>query len=162
MAGQTGAGVGSGRSRPSRWGSGSAPPGAVVPVALSLVSLRFNDAYPKQDFEGARRFVEGARVGRGGDRHRRCDRVPYRDYFNLEWPSVDTRVELTRLRAESPRIWAVYTFPRYLERSAPEIMAVITRDCPTTRVFPGTVGGGDIIVCAIPPHTAPTMTGTAR
>ena len=38
-----------------------------------------------------------------------------------------------------------------LERKTPSLMATIQRECAIRQVFPGTVGGGDVAVCAIEP-----------
>jgi hypothetical protein len=39
----------------------------------------------------------------------------------------------------------------YVERKMPGLMDAIRREC-TPQVFPGTVGGGDIVVCVIEPN----------
>ena len=41
----------------------------------------------------------------------------------------------------------VYTFPEYTDAA---LMRAVTDSCRPMRVFPATVAGGDIVVCAIP------------
>jgi hypothetical protein len=43
----------------------------------------------------------------------------------------------------------IYTFPLYVERETPDVMAAIRRDCAAQQVFPGTVGGGDVTICTL-------------
>jgi hypothetical protein len=45
----------------------------------------------------------------------------------------------------------VYTFPEYTDAA---LMRAVADTCRPMRVFPATVAGGDIVVCAIPPQRA--------
>jgi hypothetical protein len=47
------------------------------------------------------------------------------------------------------RVWLVYTFPRYLAIYDSLLADFVERECREQRVFPGTVGGGDVIVCTL-------------
>ena len=126
--------------------------GAIVVLAAMAVSLRLVYRYPKQDFVGAMRFVESAR---GAD-----DRIvttglaafPYREYYRRAWPELRSRADLALLQAGEATAWVVYTFPAYVDAMTPEVMAFIRDSCPLVRRFPGTVGGGDLIVCAVRPR----------
>ena len=120
-------------------------------ILLSALSLGFDYRYPKQDFEGAMRYVQatqspGDRVVTTG-----LPADPYRMLYELAWPNISTRAELDSMRAAGGRTWVVWTFPRYLAQNAPTIDSVLNAECATRRTFRGTVGGGDVMVCALNP-----------
>ena len=115
-------------------------------VIVSVNSLRYNYAFPKQDFEGARQFIEANRrdsdvVATGG-----LASYPYSNYYKLPWKALDKADDLESIRAKATRIWLVYAFPEYID---PALLASIERDCAPRRVLHGTLGGGDLTVCAI-------------
>jgi mannosyltransferase len=121
-----------------------------ITLVLSFVTLKRNYRYPKQDFVGAARYLdarrsEGEAVATTGVAVR-----PFRDYLLRDWTEVVTAADLQRLRGGRP-VWLVYTFPRYLAQTAPEIMAIADQSCRNAQVFQGTIGGGDIIVCKLEP-----------
>ncbi len=122
----------------------------LVALLLSLASLAGNYRYPKQDFEGAARYIDAHRGPGEAVAAAGAAVVPFRDYLRRDWAEVSTAADLDRLRREHS-VWLVYTFPRYLEHSAPEIMAIADASCRTPQVFRGTVGGGDILVCRLEP-----------
>jgi hypothetical protein len=131
-------------------------PFATAGVALSLAlvlasALSVPFAYgPKQDYEGALRFVE--------DNLQPGDRVVttglaaniYRQFYqvdrNEDWLVVDSLLSLDKARAHSGRTWLLYTFPPVLESVQPEIMDSIRRDFNLVQQFPGTVAGGTVFV----------------
>lgn len=118
-------------------------------IALSAASLIPNYRYPKQDFEGAMRYVLAAKGPSDAVVSSGVPADPYTQLWQLPWPNVETAQQLEQARDSAPRTWVLYTFPRYLESRSPDIAAVIRRDCRQARVFRGTVGGGDIIVCTL-------------
>lgn len=132
-------------------GAPLATTGVGAVIVLSAASLGFNYRFPKQDFEGAMHYVQsGARPG---------DVVvttglpadPYRMLYGQTWANLTTRAELDSARRTGERTWVLWTFPRYLERHAPEIDRVLRDECSERRTFRGTVGGGDVLVCVLPP-----------
>lgn len=128
-------------------GLASAGVGAVI--VLSALSLVPNYRYPKQDFEGAMRYVQEAKGPADAVVSSGVPADPYASLWNLPWPNVESAQQLAEARAAAPRTWVLYTFPRYLESRLPDVASVIQRECKQTRVFRGTVGGGDIIVCTL-------------
>lgn len=134
-----------------------AGPALVVAMALvSMVSLVPNYRYPKQDFEGAMRFVDGARsadepvvtVGLASD--------IYGGYYQRTWPAVSSRHALMDLRSRGQRVWVLYTLEGYIETATPDLMHVLRTECPPVSVFRGTVGNGNITVCAVSPIGQPS------
>jgi hypothetical protein len=116
---------------------------------LSALSLVPNYRYPKQDFEGAMRYVQEVKGPSDAVVSSGVPADPYGSLWNLPWPNVENAQQLAAARETAPRTWVLYTFPRYLESRLPDVAAVIQRECKQTRIFRGTVGGGDIVVCTL-------------
>lgn len=138
----------------TRWPKVPAPAIATafcaIVIAASLASLRYNYRYPKQDFTGAMRYVLATKapddvVGFAGVPH-----DPYPAVFGQNWPTIRSVEEIHALRQRG-RTWLIYTFPRYLDVGAPELSAIVERECQKRAVFRGTVGGGDMIICTFEP-----------
>ncbi|MGH7665472.1 MAG: glycosyltransferase family 39 protein [Gemmatimonadaceae bacterium] len=131
-------------------------------IVVSAASLAINYRLPKQDFVGAMEFVNGRTAS--GDLVAAVGPAAfvYRNYFAQPWDSIGSAGGFARLRSSGAPVWLLYVFPRYLEARDPELMASITRDCRHTGRFPGTVGGGDVMVCrAEPAAVALVSSGTA-
>jgi len=130
------------------WGTGL----VALLIVVSAVSLVRNYRYPKQDYSGALRFVEAQRetgepvVTAGGIGY------VYKEYYKQPWTQVESAAQLETIRGQGRRVWVLYTFPMYLERGAPDLIAAIRRECMAKQVFLGTVGGGDIVVCMLEPN----------
>ena len=121
-------------------------------IVLSALSLRANYRFPKQDFEGAMRYVLAERREGDGVVTAGIPANPLNTLYRQPWPDLTTRASLDSARAVSSRTWVIWSFPRYLEWNAPEIARVLDDECPNPRAFHGTVGGGDILVCALNPQ----------
>lgn len=128
--------------------------GIAVVGLLSAASLSYNYRFPKQDFEGAMRHVLAVRQPGDAVVSTGVPSDPYRSLYGQDWPRVATAEALAEVRRGAPRTWVLWTFPRYLEASAPGIAAVLTRECRERRVFPGTVGGGEVLACVLPAPAA--------
>jgi hypothetical protein len=122
--------------------------GAVlVMIGASAYSLPRAYALPKQDFTGARDYVEGARrdgdavvaVGLAG--------VAYGRYFAPRWARVDSAAALEGILRSHPHVWLVYTLSVELKAWHPEVWEVIDREFEVVKVFPGTLGDGQVTVC---------------
>ena len=73
----------------------------------------------------------------------------YANVYGVSWPTVTTLEEIEAARAGRGRTWLIYTFPRIISHSQPAVASLIERECQHHRVFRGTVGGGDVMVCAL-------------
>lgn len=101
---------------------------------------------PKQDFGGARDFAEQIRKG---------DRVAaiglagtvYQRYLAPHWSFPKTAPELRAALNENPNLILLYSLPIELRAFHPEVWKVVEADFETIRVFPGTLGGGEVFVC---------------
>lgn len=101
---------------------------------------------PKQDYEGALRYVEAARqpddevvtLGLAGD--------AYQILYRTGWPRVETLPELSATCAHAPRTWLIYTLSAEAQAVYPDILTRVQRDFTLQSQFPGTVGDGAIYV----------------
>jgi hypothetical protein len=121
---------------------------ACVLVVASAATVPRCYAYPKQDFTGARDFVEHSRaanepvavVGLAG--------VVYTQYYAPQWTGIESAAQLESLDAATPAPWLVYTLPIEVRTYQPDIWRVVERDYRPVKVFPGTLqGGGEVYVC---------------
>jgi hypothetical protein len=118
----------------------------VVGVILSASTLP-RSYLPKQDFSGARRYIDEVR--RPGDQVVTVGlaALAYERYYAPEWVAVERRADLESIQRSDGTVWLVYTLPVHLEAWLPEVWEMIERDYEIVRVFPGTLGGGDVSVC---------------
>ena len=106
-----------------------------------------NYALPKQNYSGAKEYVElhsspsdeRVAVSLAG--------VVYSRYLTPYWPVATTGRDLEALQLNSDHVWLVYTIPIELRAFRPDIWEVIERDFEVVKVFPGTLNGGEIFVC---------------
>jgi hypothetical protein len=128
-----------------------------VMIVVSGVTVPRCFALPKQDFTGAKSYVEQNRrsdelavaVGLAG--------IAYEKYFAPNWPVVRSHGELNALGESHLTVWLIYTLPIHLKAYHPEIWELINNDFKIVKVFPGTLGGGEVYVCRREPAN-----GTAK
>lgn len=118
----------------------------VLLVAAAVVALPRAYA-PKQDFEGALKFVEANRGPGDSVVTVGLATLPYQRFYKVNWGSVDGIQPLEAVRARAPRTWVVYTLPLHVDALYPDLMVRIRDEFEVIRVFPGTLSGGEIIVC---------------
>lgn len=130
-----------------RIGLAGARPGvaAAIVCAIGLAyPLRHYYGVPKQDFVGARNFVEetrgtGERVATAG-----LAALPYERLYAPEWVPLEDVGALAAL--EDGGLWVVYTFEDHMRDAHPDILARLESGYEPVREFRGTVGGGTIHV----------------
>jgi uncharacterized membrane protein len=143
-----------------RWKPGAAPAPTTafgvtlvaLMVVVSAAALAFDYRYPKQDFDGAMQFVQARRaegepvLTAGGATY------PYQMYYRQPWAGVTSLAQLQKIRAQGQRVWVLYTLAEYMiEPATPDLMRALRDECAVAAVFRGTVAGGDVTVCALPP-----------
>jgi hypothetical protein len=106
-----------------------------------------NYTVPKQDFDGAVRFLEaaearGARIAVAGPA---CDPFDlFGRYYGKSWGCVET-VEAWRAAGNGPQpALVVHTLSDSI--ADPALRAAL-KSCRVVQRFPATLGGGDLIVC---------------
>jgi len=104
-------------------------------------------ALPKQDYLGAKAYVETQRQAGDAVVTVGLAAKVYGDYYAPEWTICSTPEELDRLRRSHRRVWLIYTLPVQLQGFLPDLWAAIQRDFAVVKTFPGTLGGGEVYVC---------------
>jgi mannosyltransferase len=127
----------------------------VVAIGASASPTVRSLGRPKQDFVGVARWIERnvppeERVVTFG-----VARVAYVEWMRKPWTPLgrDDQAVLAELRRKGGRTWVVYGFPHLLEQNNPEAMRTIREECGPAQRFAGTLGGGDVFVCPLPPLT---------
>jgi mannosyltransferase len=129
----------------SGWKAGYALAGLVVLASASTVPRCY--ALPKQDFIGARDYVDRRQepgdaivvVGLAGH--------AYGEYYAPKWPEAQTPAELTAIRQGHSRTFLVYTLPTELEAFHPALWQAVQSEYEPVKVFRGSLGGGEVYVC---------------
>jgi len=115
-------------------------------ILASAITVPRCYALPKQDFTGARTYVEHQR--RPGDTVvvvGLAEHV-YPTYYAPLWPVADTPEQLAALRSSTGTTFVVYTLPIELRAVHPGIWKTLETDFETAHVFWGTLGGGEVYV----------------
>ena len=124
---------------------------AGIIIAASVVTIPRAYALPKQDYTGARDFVERQRQAGDEVVSVGLASLVYSSYYAPSWPVAKTPDELASIRAsirsKGTRMFLVYTLPVALKSADPDIWKIVQSDFDTVRVFPGTLGGGEVVVC---------------
>ncbi len=124
-------------------------PAASIAAAavVSLLALPSGYRYPKQDYEGALKFLAAnasakdvvVLAGIGVT-------TPFQKYYGKAWPRLASADQLTAARQQRNDVWLAYTFRQYIEALEPGLMREVLTHCPTVKTFPGTLAGGSIVV----------------
>lgn len=121
--------------------------GCLFVAAASATTLPRCYNPPKQDFLGARDYVEKemsptdakVAVGLAG--------IAFQRYFAPNWRFAQTRAEIDQLRQSHERVWLVYTLPIELQARWRDIWDTVQQDFQEVRTFYGTLGDGHVVVC---------------
>jgi hypothetical protein len=116
-------------------------------IVASVMTIPRCYAFPKQDFIGARDYVEENR--RQGDAVVSVGLAAgvYRRYFAEPWMIAETEADLVAIENEHHTVWLVYTIPIQVKAYCPDIWDEVERDYKVLKIFPGTLGGGEVYVC---------------
>jgi 4-amino-4-deoxy-L-arabinose transferase-like glycosyltransferase len=111
---------------------------------------------PKQDYQRAAAFVASHRAP--GDAVVTVDLTifPYERYAECPCAAVQGLDSLEAVEQTHPRTWVLTTFPIRLASVEPAIWDRLQTQYDTAAIYPGTVGGGAIVVMvrrALPPAT---------
>jgi uncharacterized membrane protein len=139
-----------GRSR--RFGLQAGTAVVLLMLLASVVPLRAEYRYPKQDYLGAMKFLEEQR--QPGELILTAGSVmsPFQRYYGLRWPITLTRGQLETASLADHSTWLVYAMPNSIRSSQPEVWNVIETRFTVVRAFPGTLGGGTIYVSKSKPR----------
>jgi hypothetical protein len=120
---------------------------ALLMILASAATVPRNYTHPKQDYSGARDYVESHRgpddavvaVGLAG--------VAYERYYAPKWSAAQTETELNVVRRGHNQTWLVYTLPVEVKAYRKAVWEIIQSDFEIVKIFPGTLGGGEVVVC---------------
>jgi hypothetical protein len=101
---------------------------------------------PKQDYLGAAQFVRDAQGSNDAVVVVDLTEYPYRTYLQEPWSAVEDVTTLMEIERQHARTWVLYTFPIRLAVAHPDIWSRLQETYEMKAVFPGTVGGGAIVV----------------
>jgi mannosyltransferase len=116
-------------------------------IVASALTVPHCYALPKQDFVGARDYVERQRTGGDPVIAVSLAAHAYSEYYAPAWPAAWNSGELAALRGTSGRAFLVYTLPEDLRAFHPDLWSAVHADFDTVKIFPGTLGGGEVYVC---------------
>lgn len=118
-----------------------------VVVLVAAGAIRLPRAWgPKQDFEGARAFVEETAADPEAVVTVGMASFPYQEYLETGWQVAEELEELLAIEQDHARTWVVYTFPTRLRTLHPRIWERLGTDYRVAAEFPGTVGDGAVVV----------------
>lgn len=116
-------------------------------ITASVLTVPRNYALPKQNFSGARNYVESHRLPNDRIVAVRIAGDMYGNYFAPDWSVAKTASELENIEQGSEKLWLVYTLAFEIKAFRPEMWQMIEKDYEIVEVFPGTLNGGEVFVC---------------
>jgi hypothetical protein len=119
---------------------------ASLAVCCSLFLLPPNYRYPKQDFLGARGFIESTRspndvvaaVGLAAD--------AFSKLYAPNWRVVKSWRDIEQIGGAPSHTWVVYTSPRHMIENYPDVVAGLDSNFDLMYELPGTLGDGSVFV----------------
>jgi mannosyltransferase len=118
-------------------------------VVASAATLPRCYALPKQDFLGARDYVEGLRGPADDVVTVGLASIAYPGYYAPHWQAIETADQLQARIRSGRAVWLVYTLPAQIRGFHPSIWQLIQAHFRIDRVFPGTLQGGEVYVCRL-------------
>lgn len=117
-------------------------------IGASALTVPRCYALPKQDFTGARDYVERLRTANEPVIALSLAAHAYSEYYAPTWPAASTSSQLAALLNRSNgSAFVVYTLPEELRAFHPDLWNAVNADFDTVKIFPGTLGGGEVYVC---------------
>lgn len=115
---------------------------AILLVIATSVPLARYYAFPKQDYLGAIQFVKSEAAE--GDQFVAVDMAGHAivDYYDPEFPVVETLPELLQVEQTGQRVWAITTLERTMADRDLQLLAHIHEEYQLVQILPGTVEDG--------------------
>ncbi|MCK6483128.1 MAG: glycosyltransferase family 39 protein [Phycisphaerae bacterium] len=137
--------------RARAWGRTAGVTGVALMIVAFAGTLPRCYALPKQDFIGARDYVEARRGPRDIIVAVGLAAQQYRNYVAPSWSEVRSAREVRELARAHDNVWLVYSQPDYIKPRFPDLWALIESECPVDKEFRGTLGEGQVYVCRYRP-----------
>ncbi len=116
-------------------------------ILASITTVPRNYALPKQNFSGAREYVESQRLPGEKIVAVSIAGMMYGKLFAPGWSVAETGAELENIQQENRKVWLIYTLSPEIKAFHPDLWQMIEKDYEVVKVFPGTLNGGEIFVC---------------
>lgn len=121
--------------------------GCLLVFAVAITAVRRCYDPPKQDFSGARKYVEQNLGPRDAVVSVGIAATAYKKFYAPQWPTIDTEAELNQIRLAHSTTWLVYTMPIEIKAEHKDVWRAIEKDFDVIKEFPGTLGDGAVRVC---------------
>ncbi len=118
----------------------------VTVMLLGFLAILPRAYLPKQDFVGARAYVDQVRQPGQVIMTAGLTDLPYQRWLKTSYVSIDSVTALDRALSGTAGGYLLSTLPTYLESRLPELAAEVSRRGTEVKRFPGTLGGGDVVV----------------
>jgi uncharacterized membrane protein len=113
----------------------------------SLFLLPPNYRFPKQDFLGAKEFVETARTPQDNVVSIGLASYAYSQYYGgPDWKVAESWPEIQEIRHSTGRPWLIYTSTAHMNENYPDVVTGVASDFELVKLFPGTLGDGAVFV----------------
>lgn len=119
-------------------------PALVLVGALAMLPHLYR--YPKQDYTGALAYARSHAAPGGAIAAVGYLAYGYQAYYAPDLAFPVNAAALDALRASGNEVWVLYSFTRDMHRHFPDIYDDIKAKFRLQKVFPGTLGDGDIYV----------------
>jgi mannosyltransferase len=116
-------------------------------ILASITTVPRNYALPKQNFSGAREYVENQRLPGEKIVAVSIAGMMYEKLFAPSWSVAETGADLENIQKKSEKIWLIYTLSPEIKAFHPDMWQMIEKDYEVVKIFPGTLNGGEIFVC---------------
>jgi hypothetical protein len=116
-------------------------------ILASITTLPRNYMLPKQNFSGARDFVESQRRPNDEIVAVSIAGMMYRKLFAPNWTAAETGNDLEKIHQKNEKIWLIYTLSPEIKAFHPDMWQIIEQKYEIVKIFPGTLNGGEIFVC---------------
>lgn len=119
---------------------------ALFLIAVSLTTVPRNYALPKQDFIGAKDYVESHLPPNGKAVAVNLAGDMFAKYYAPNWLTTRDASTLDELGQQGNDVWLVYTMPFEIQAFSPELWKKIQDDYDVVQTFPGTLNSGEVVV----------------
>jgi mannosyltransferase len=119
---------------------------AVALATMSALALPRNYQIPKQDFVSAMAFLDGEAANGSSIAAAGPACFPVEHYFERPaWRCLESTEDLSSFLGATSPVLIVHTLGAYIEDA--QLRERVLNACEPVRTFPGTLGGGDVVVC---------------
>lgn len=134
------------------WGA-KWPLESMIPTGIllgAILLLTYNYGNPKQNYTGSLAYAREQAAPNDVIASVGYLASGYREYYGRDLAFPESVEELRALHGPERRVWLLYSFTRDMRRHLPDIQDYIEDNLRIERVFPGTLGDGDVYLVVSP------------